>query len=243
MEISKTGFEIRTEQQYDILFSHAEKYENYRIPEGKKLYGCLDIPEADTRVLFLNTSDIPYIVGEDDILKYTGQWNFAYSGDQLAFVAKALENAPTNLFIFQHGSTFNPYFPMEYIENYDAMNAIFKAFRDGKSITIKRTHEDFGFDIKADFDKPHRIPAKITGHCHADLTFTDESGFRYITTMLAGRKNSGWKANADGVFFERELLCDKETSVDIFTFDPENHTLNAVRYGSGVDRNFDLETK
>ena len=239
-EISRAGFEIRHDMQYDILFSHAEAYENYH-PAGKgKLYGYFDVPAADTRVLFLNTSDAPYVTNEDGILKYTGQWDFAYAGDQLDFVANALQNAPKNLFVFQHGSTDNQYFTMEKIENFDAMNALLKAFTEGGSVSLKRDHEDFGFDIRADFNGAHRIPAKITGHCHADLTFTDEAGFRYITTMLAGRKNSGWKPNADGVLFERELLCDKETSVDIFTFDPENYTLSAVRYGSGVDRKFDI---
>ncbi len=241
VEISKPGFEIRPEEQYDILFSHAEKYENYH-PAGRgKLYGYFDIPHADTRVLFLNTSDIPYLVTEEGLLKYTGQWNFAYSGDQLAFVCEALKDAPRNLFVFQHGSAPNKFFPMEFVENFSVMNDILKAFENGAYVCAKRDHEDFGFDIEADFmGEAHRIPAKITGHCHADLTFTDNAGFRYISTMLAGRKNSGWKPNEDGVFFDREPLSDKETSVDIFTFDPEAYTLKATRYGSGVDREFDI---
>ncbi|MBR6744054.1 MAG: metallophosphoesterase [Clostridia bacterium] len=241
-EISRAGFEIRHDGQYDILFSHAEKYENYH-PAGRgKLYGYLDLPDADTRALFLNTSDSPYIVGEDGILKYTGQWNFAYSGDQLRFVCEeALRNAPKNLLVFQHGSAPNRFFPMEKVENYDAMNRLLKAFANGEKISLSREHEDFGFAVTADFGgNTHRIPAKITGHCHADLTFKDESDFLYITTMLAGRKNSGWKPNENGVFFEREPLSDKETSLDIFTFDPEAYTLSAVRYGSGEDRKFDI---
>ena len=31
-----------------------------------------------------------------------------------------------------------------------------------------------------------------------------------------------------------------DTSVDIFTFDPEEYTLTATRYGSGEDRKFDI---
>ncbi len=240
-EISKTGFEIRPEAQYDVLFAHAEAYGNYH-PAGRgKLYGYLDIPEADTRALFLNTSDIPYIANEEGVLKYTGQWNFAYSGEQIDFICEALKSAPKNLFIFQHGSAPNKFFTMEFVENFSAVNDILKAFENGSYVCAKRDHEDFGFDIDVDFKgKAHRIPAKITGHCHADLSFMDNAGFRYITTMLAGRKNSGWKPNADGVFFEREPLSDKETSVDIFTFDPEAYTLSATRYGSGEDRKFDI---
>ena len=44
----------------------------------------------------------------------------------------------------------------------------------------------------------------------------------------------------NGVFFEREPMSDKETSLDIFTFDPEAYTLSAVRYGSGEDRKFHI---
>ena len=240
-EISMPGFEIRPEGQYDILFAHAEAYKNYH-PAGRgKLYGYFDIPDSNTRALFLNTSDIPYIVTEEGHLKYTGQWNFAYSGDQLAFVCEALKDAPKNLLIFQHGSAPNKFFTMEFVENFDAMNNILKAFENGSYVCAKREHEDFGFDIEADFKGvAHRIPAKITGHCHADLTFTDNAGFLYITTMLAGRKNSGWKPNENGVFFDREPFSDKETSVDIFTFDPEAYTLKATRYGSGEDRKFNI---
>jgi hypothetical protein len=130
---------------------------------------------------------------------------------------------------------------MEFVENFGVMNDILKAFQNGAYVCKKREHEDFGFDVEADFiGKPHRIPAKITGHCHADLTFKDSADFLYITTMLAGRKNSGWKPNENGVFFEREPLSDKETSVDIFTFDPEAYTLKATRYGSGEDREFNI---
>ena len=240
-EVCKPGFEIRHDMQYDILFSHAEKYENYH-PAGRgKLYGYFDIPAADTRALFLNTSDIPYIVGEDGLLKYTGQWNFAYSGEQLRFVCEALKDAPKNLFVFQHGSAPNKFFTMEFVENFGVMNDILKAFQNGAYVCKKREHEDFGFDVEADFiGKAHRIPAKITGHCHADLSFKDSADFLYITTMLAGRKNSGWKPNGNGVLFEREPLSDKETSVDIFTFDPEAYTLQATRYGSGEDRSFEI---
>ena len=240
-EICKPGFEIRPEGQYDILFSRAEAYENYH-PAGRgRLYGYFDVPGADTRALFLNTSDIPYLVTEEGLLKYTGQWNFAYSGDQLAFVCDALKDAPKNLFVFQHGSAPNKFFTMEFVENFDAMNHILKAFENGSYVYAKREHEDFGFDIEADFrGATHRIPAKITGHCHADLTFEDNAGFLYITTMLAGRKNSGWKPNANGILFDREPLSDKETSVDIFTFDPEAYTLRATRYGSGEDREFEI---
>lgn len=239
----RTGFEVPDTIQYDVLFSGAEQYSNYHPAGDKKLYGYMDIDGADTRIVFLNTSDVPYIVDEDGIMKYNQQWDFGYSGAQLSWLAeKALADAPTNVIIVQHASTKVDYFFTEPLENEDALNAILKAFMNGESVHVFREHEDFGYDIRADFSgKKHRIPAKIAGHCHADRAYTAPDGFLNITTMLAGRSNSGMSPADNGIIYEREPFTAKETTVDIFTFSPADYTLKATRYGSGEDRTFDIK--
>lgn len=239
----RTGFEVPDEIQYDVLFANAERYSNYHPAGNKKLYGYMDIEGADTRIVFLNTSDMPHIVDENGIMKYNQQWDFGYSGAQLEWLCeKALKDAPTNVIIMQHACTKADYFFSEELENQDALNDILKAFMNGEKIDISREHEDFGFDIHADFTgKTHRIPAKIAGHCHADRAYVAPDGFLNITTMLAGRKNSGMHAGDNGITYERELFCDKETTIDIFTFSPSDYTLTATRYGSGEDRTFDIQ--
>lgn len=239
----RTGFEVPDAIQYDILFAGAEQYSNYHPAGDKKLYGYMDIEDADTRIVFLNTSDMPHIVDEDGIMKYNQQWDFGYSGTQLHWLAEtALKDAPTNLLLIQHASTKVDYFFTEPLENEDALNAILKAFMNGTKVDITRDHEDFGYDIHADFTgKTHRIPAKIAGHCHADRAYTAPDGFLNITTTLAGRKNSGLLIGDNGILYERELYSNTETSVDIFTFSPSDYTLTATRYGAGEDRTFKIK--
>ena len=238
----KTGFEVPDAVQYDVLFANAEQYSNHHPAGDKKLYSYMDIEGTDTRVVFLDTSDVPYIVDADGMMKYNQQWDFGYSGEQLRWLAEtALKNAPKNVLILQHASTKVDYFFTEALENEEYLNAILNAFMNGEKIHISRDHEDFGFDITADFTgESHRIPAKIAGHCHADRAYVAPDGFLNITTMLAGRKNSGMHAGDNGIIYERELFCDKETAVDIFTFSPSEYTLEATRYGSGENRKFNI---
>ena len=239
----RTGFEVPDAIQYDVLFANAEQYSNYHPAGDKKLYGYMDIEGADTRIVFLNTSDMPHIVDEDGIMKYNQQWNFGYTGAQLSWLAKtALKDAPTNVILMQHASTPASHFFTEELENEEYLSDILKAFMNGECIHISRDHEDFGFDIHADFSgKQHRIPAKIAGHCHADRAYVAPDGFLNITTMLAGRSNSGMHAGDNGITYEREPFTAKETAVDIFTFSPSDYTLKATRYGSGEDREFSLK--
>jgi hypothetical protein len=58
--------------------------------------------------------------------------------------------------------------------------------------------------------------------------------------MLGGRSNSGLAFGDDGVKYAHEPFSATETSFDIFTFDPEEYTLKATRYGAGKDRKFDI---
>lgn len=239
----RTGFEVPDEVQYDILFSQAEQYENYHPAGDKKLYGFMDIEDSDTRIVLLNSSDMPRIVDENGIMKYNQQWDFGYTGEQLAWLCeKALKNAPTNVIFMQHACTKVDDFFSEDLENLDSLNNILNSFVKGEKIHVSRIHEDFGFDIHADFSgKTHRIPAKIAGHCHVDRAYMDNDGFLNITTMLAGRKNSGMGKGDNNVLYEREPLSATESSMDIFTFSPSDYTLTATRYGSGEDRTFTLK--
>lgn len=238
----RTGFEVPDDIQHDILFTLASGCEHYHPADNKALYGYLDIPHADTRVVFLNSSNVPYIL-DGDIMRYNQQWDFGYTGKQLDWLTNtALKNAPKNVFFIEHSPFETERTGSEPKENEDALNAITRAFANGESLHITREHADFGYDIKADFSgEKHNVPARIGGHCHFDSCGIDPCGFFSITTMLGGRKNSGMHVGDDGVMYPRERYTETETSVDIFTFDPDEYTLISTRYGSGVDRNFKIK--
>lgn len=240
--ICRTGFEVTDDIQYEILFSLAERCPNYHAADGNALYGYYDAKEADTRIVFLNSSDMPYIVGDDGIIKYATQWGGGYTGKQLSWLCHtALAGAPTNVIFIEHIPFDSRYHKEDPRRNASALDQITKAFVRGEHIRLSSNDEDFGYEIDADFGGVcHNIPARIAGHCHFDSATVDESGFLSITTMLAGRKNSGFHPEVDGIKFEREPYSDKESAMDIFTFSPSRKTLFATRYGSGEDRVFPL---
>ncbi len=242
----RTGFEVRDDIQYDTLFSIAEKCPSFHFAENKALYGYFDAPDANTRVIFLNSSDVPYIV-QDGIMKYNQQWDFGYTEKQLSWLCgTALADAPENIIFIEH-------MPFDHVRhkedldsthNYDTLDKITQAFENGGFVKLSSSHPDFGYNISVDFGgKKHNVPARISGHCHKDTQTIDPAGFLSVTTMLAGRKNSGMAVGDDGILYEREPYSALETSMDIFTFDPEEYTLSATRYGGGKSRTFTLKKR
>lgn len=242
----RIGFEVKDDIQYYTLFSIAEKCPAFHFAGNKALYGYFDAEKANTRVVFLNSSDVPYIV-RDGIMKYNQQWDFGYSEKQLSWLCHtALANAPENVIFIEHMpfDHIRHNYSGENIYNDDAVDAITTAFSCAEKLHIESQHEDFGYNISVDFQgETHNIPARISAHCHIDTQTIDPAGFLSVTTMLAGRKNSGMDVGDDGVLYEREPYSAIETSMDIFTFDPEEYTLSATRYGSGKSRTFTLKKR
>ena len=242
--VCRIGMSVSDDVQYDVLFAQSEKCPNFHGGGGKALYGYFDAKEADTRVIFLNSSGVPYRV-ENGIMMYNQQWDFGYTEAQLTWLCDtALQNAPENVIFIQHMpfDTARKEDENETVYNRDALDAITAAFMRGARTRLISAHEDFGYCIFADFGgKKHRIPARISGHVHTDTTRTDALGLLSVTTMLGGRSNSGHAAGDDGEIYTHEIFTAAETSFDIFTFSPDDYTLTATRYGTGKDRTFDIK--
>lgn len=240
--VCRPGTEVSDDVQYEIFFSHAEKYSNYH-PAGKDLlYGYWDASSSDTRFVLLNSSDAPYITEPDGTLRYNGQWDNAYSGAQLVWLADtALHDAPEHVIFLEHISFDDARHAESVRIGADALDRITKAFVKGERLRIFSDHPDFPYSIAADFSGvSHAVPARIAGHCHRDTVTYDKAGFLDITTLSAGRKISGIFPDDAGILYEREPYSASETSMDIFTFSPSRKMIFATRYGSGVDRKFPL---
>ncbi len=241
--VCRIGANVPDEVQYDVLFAASEKCPDFHGGGNKALYGYFDAEEANTRVIFLNSSDVPYRV-ENGIMIYNQQWDFGYTEPQLSWLCDtALKDAPENVIFIQHRPFDKEYSEEgETVYNRDALDGITAAFIRGARAQFISAHEDFGYCLFADFGgKKHRVPARIAGHNHADTVLKDQLGLLSITTMLGGRNNSGLAAGDDGVKYSHEPFTAVETSFDIFTFSPEEYTLTATRYGAGKDRVFDIK--
>ena len=241
--VCRIGTNVPDEVQYDVLFAQSEKCPCFHGGGNKALYGYFDAEEANTRVVFLNSSGVPYRV-ENGIMMYNQQWDFGYTEAQLSWLCEnALKRAPENVIFIQHMpfDTDRKDDVSETVYNRDVLDGITAAFIRGSRAQFISAHEDFGYSLFADFGgKRHRVPARIAGHIHADTVRRDSLGLLSITTMLGGRSNSGLAAGDDGVVYAHEPFSAAETSFDIFTFDPEEYCLTATRYGPGKDRKFDI---
>ena len=242
--VCRIGMNVPDAVQYDVLFAQSEKCAQFHGGGNKALYCYFEAEEANTRVVFLNSSGVPYRV-ENGIMMYNQQWDFGYTESQLSWLCDvALKDAPENVIFIQHMpfDTDRKEDANETVYNRDALDGITAAFIRGSRAQFISAHEDFGYCIFADFGgKKHRVPVRIAGHVHADTARRDAIGLLSVTTMLGGRSNSGLAAGDDGEIYAHEPFSAVETSFDIFTFSPEEYTLTATRYGAGKDRIFDLK--
>ena len=242
--VCHVGTNVPDSVQYNVLFAGSEKCPHFHGGGNKALYGYFDCEEASTRVIFLNSSGVPYRV-ENGIMMYNQQWNFGYTEAQLSWLCDtALAGAPENVIFIQHipFDTERTEDMNETVYNRDALDKITEAFIRGSRVQLISSHEDFGYCLFADFGgKKHRVPARIAGHVHIDTARRDELGLLSVTTMLGGRANSGQAAGDDGEIYTHAPFSAAETSLDIFTFSPEEYTLTATRYGAGKDRKFDIK--
>ena len=242
--VCRIGMNVPDDVQYDVLFAQSEKCPSFHGGGNKALYGYFDADEANTRVVFLNSSGVPYRV-ENGIMMYNQQWDFGYTEAQLSWLCDtALRDAPENVIFIQHMPFDTEYEPDsgDTVYNRDALDAITAAFIRGSRVQLISAHEDFGYCLFADFGgKKHRVPVRIAGHVHADKTRRDKLGLLSVTTMLSGRSNSGHAVGDDGVIYAHEPFSASETSFDIFTFSPDDYTLTATRYGAGKDRAFNIK--
>ena len=242
--VCRIGMNVPDDVQYDVLFAQSEKCPSFHGGGNKALYGYFDADEANTRVVFLNSSGVPYRV-ENGIMMYNQQWDFGYTEAQLSWLCDtALKNAPENVIFIQHMpfDTDRCEDTNETVYNRDTLDAITAAFIRGARTQLISSHEDFGYALFVDFEgKKHRVPVRIAGHVHSDTARYDKLGLLSVTTMLSGRSNSGLAAGDDGTVYAHDPFTASETSFDIFTFSPDDYTLTATRYGAGKDRVFNIK--
>lgn len=156
-------------------------------------YGYYDHEASKIRVFLLNTVDIPYILEEDGTYRYNSYECYAFSSEQLNFVADALrfsdKEAPG-----EWAALFLTHVPLDTTNNdgyrfggkdalvrgYQQMLAIVDAYRKGlfysfsgsvNNISDKdELPEDFVVDVKADYTQKGvgDVIGFIYGHNHTD---------------------------------------------------------------------------
>ena len=238
---SASGFEVPDSVQYDVLFSHQRSYANFISPDAEKaLYGAYDMPQKRMRVIVLNGDEVPHMIEKNGWLKYSQQWDYGYSGEQLRWLGeKALNvDGETDIVLIEHipfpGGLEND----GAATNGDVLTEIIKSAMSGGSYKSHCSDGDFPYDVDVDFSsRKINVIARICGHIHKDAHLL-RGGILDISSAAAGRNNSGVARDENGRELIKTPYSAKETCFDFYCINKEKRVIKTVRYGIGDGRTF-----
>lgn len=213
----------------------------------EKAYGYCDIPNKKIRCIFINTSDVPFILNGTSIT-YPQQDESGVGNEQINFIANALKFTETGWgvlffshYALQNGSGIVPSGQQaEYLNlshGGTQLLGVIEAYRNKGTYVSNVSSGDFQYSVNVDFtdNESSEVIAMISGHSHADRTDV-VNGIRMISSMASSYIYTSYDANGNPV--GRVAGRESETSWDIFTIDRESRKIYAIRYGAGSDREF-----
>lgn len=160
-------------------------------------YYYIDYPFHKTRVITLNTNDVPLIMGEDGNFlskDMVGQWTLGISEKQLKWLANTalcFSEEDWSVIIVSHSGA-----PIDkHVRNGELALQIIKGFKNGEMGVAVSDTDYFNADASYDFssNKSSDFLCWLAGHNHKD-TVTDIDGIKIITTrnLLGEDHNIEW---------------------------------------------------
>ncbi|HHD2802188.1 TPA: phage tail spike protein, partial [Clostridium perfringens] len=214
---------ITHEEMKKLMFSDMQD-----VTFGNGLYYYKDFHEHKIRLIVLNSEDIP----EYDIsMKYKGQWDYAFSNEQLNWVAHTALNTDYKIIFCSHTPLIESVEGFDLaIRNSEAMLGIMKAYTTGTSYSSSNNTGDFKYNVSVDYNKKGTIVCCLFGHVHADnIVYKDN--IAHISTTCSNcsyRYGSSRVENATGTV--------NEIALDFLTV--RNNMGFLTRFGAGSDRSF-----
>ncbi|MDU5660565.1 MAG: phage tail spike protein, partial [Clostridium perfringens] len=214
---------ITHEEMKKLMFSDMQD-----VTFGNGLYYYKDFHEHKIRLIVLNSEDIP----EYDIsMKYKGQWDYAFSNEQLNWVAHTALNTDYKIIFCSHTPLIENVEGFDLaIRNSEAMLGIMKAYTTGTSYSSSNNTGDFKYNVSVDYNKKGTIVCCLFGHVHADnIVYKDN--IAHISTTCSNcsyRYGSSHVENATGTV--------NEIALDFLTV--RNDMGFLTRFGAGSDRSF-----
>lgn len=236
----RTGNVVFPEESYDLYVRRIERSVSHDPAHPNGLYYYRDIPGNKVRIIVLNCIDIPYRTTDRGGLRIKGQWQYAFSNEQLRWVAHDaldLRDKPDrgewSVVVFSHVSigqedVFGADHP---IANEEAMWGIIAAFRNGGAFRSVPTDGDFAQSVEADYSAcgPGSVAGCFFGHVHYDQVLVKD-GIPLISTLNAVTNRDFEEAP------ERIEGTRTETAFDVVTIDVRQRLVHMTRFGAGSDR-------
>lgn len=224
-------------------FAFLYKYKDRNFgPDGRYYY--VDIKDKKTRLIVLNTHDIP-----DDSLMENGipvyhkfrERGSGIMAEQLNWFSHTALDVPSSdwtVVLCTHES------PAEYgfdeISNFELINGILNAFKNHTKYSGKTEYSEhlahYNAKITVDYtNKGGNFAVWVSGHSHSDkyVTINDVLSVTTLNDSMHNSKNSP---------FLHIKTTTTEQAFDIFTIDFKNHKIYSTRIGCGEDRVFEYTT-
>ncbi|MBI6033758.1 phage tail spike protein, partial [Clostridium perfringens] len=194
---------------------------------GNGLYYYKDFHNYKIRLIVLNSEDI---LEYDSSMKYKGQWDYAFSNEQLNWVAHTALNTDYKIIFCSHTPMVENVEGFDYpIKNAEAMLGIMKAYTLGESYSGSNTTGDFKYNVSVDYNKKGTIVCCLFGHVHADNVVYKDNIAHISTTCDKYNQRFGSSQNG-------QLGNFNEIAFDVLTVKNDKGYL--TRFGEGKDRIF-----
>ncbi|QJD87100.1 metallophosphoesterase family protein [Cohnella herbarum] len=177
------------------------------------LYYFYDIEDKNTRIVILNSTDIPYVTADNGMLRQNGQWEYAFSERQLDWVRRKA---------FDFGGKAN---------GDEWKVVIFSHVPIVQSGVTGADHEVSGGEAMWKIIRENRrhVATCFFGHVHYDQVL-----FKDDIPMISTLNAVSYKDFDDCPDKIKGTLS--ETAFDIVRIDYAKGELTATRFGAGEDR-------
>lgn len=227
---------IRNNEMYDLVTRPSTIFDIVENEDDKMGYFYYDVPNKNTRVIILNSSDTPNIF-LDGYNKYPKIEVWGYRQKQITWFYNALKSVPAgyHVAVYQHcsfGYRYNP--NQNYVAyNYEMIDGIVDAFVSGG--TYSRTYSDnpdFAASISVNFNGVKGNLAFLAhGHHHTDRINVAPNGIvDYSISCSVSRPK---KEQLD-----RPLGVLEEDLWDVVIMNKKTRKVDLLRFGAGSDRSF-----
>lgn len=198
-------------------------------------YGFYDIPNKNTRIIFLDSMDLNEII-VDGKRKYTVRDTYAFQQPQLQWLADTLISTPpqTDVLILSHVSLTSTSTRIDEI-NKQLVIDILNAWRTGGTKTFTSTVTDYTVSFTRDFGAPAtgNIIATIAGHNHKDTAGRSTKFNSIIPSFTRTCAFNGYTPEEQA---QRPFETLNETAFDLIVIDKATTTIRFFRYGYGADK-------
>lgn len=202
-----------------------------------KQHGVAYYDKDDLRLIFINTSDVPYVLDNHGKKKYDAKLTLALREDQIEEIIEILQTSSNKQIIFMsHGNPINRKGTSAIKYNGRSLHELLVAFNQKEKGKMHAHNVPPEFMLNNEFDftnvKNAKIVAYFCGHRHAEDRFRI-NGIQYIlfncsalmgsTHALTTKYNKNWNRKIDHL----NESCGYVVNVDL-----QKHIIQAFGYGA-----------